>query len=73
MNPQTIQERLDNDYTYHAPTPEQVDVYTKIRATAKAFAELVANMTPASREQSIALTNIEAAVMYANAAVARHS
>lgn len=70
--PLAVQERIDNDYSYHAPRPGQIERYQQIRASAKAFAELVVQETPYSREQSLALTHIEQAVMFANAAIARH-
>lgn len=67
-----IRERIENDFTYHAPTPEQVQRYNKLREAGKAFALLIVEETPASREQSLALTNLEQAVMFANAAIARN-
>lgn len=67
-----VLDRLDNDFTYHPPTVEQVERYTRLRDAGKEFAKLVSSCTPASREQSLALTNIEQAVMWANAAIARN-
>lgn len=65
-------ERVEHDFTYHAPTPEQIVKYTQLRLQAKELAMLIVNMTPVSREQSLALTHIEQAVSFANAAIARH-
>lgn len=62
---------LEVRFSYHAPKPEQVDVYNEIRNTAHNLAKLVVDKTPASREQSLALTKIEEAVMWANAGLAR--
>lgn len=66
--------RIDNDFRYHAPLPErnQVDRYQAIRLAAKQLALLMAESTPESREQSLALTNVEQAVFWANAAIARN-
>lgn len=64
--------RIENDHTYHPPKPGQAGRYEEIRAFAKEFAFLVANRTPESREQSLALTKIEEAVFHANAAIARN-
>lgn len=63
---------LDNNFTYHAPDADQAARYTAIRQTAKDFAALILRYTPDSREQSLALTNLEQAVFWANAAVARN-
>lgn len=64
--------RLDNDYRYHAPFGDQVDRYQAIRDKAKELATLIVDTSPTSREQSTALTHLETAVMFANAAIARN-
>lgn len=61
---------LDNIFSYHAPTPEQVVSYNAIREAAKAFAQVVVDNTPASADQSTAIRQIREATMTANAAVA---
>jgi len=63
---------LDRRFTYHAPKGTQPERYIKIRATAKELAELLERLCPASRERSLALTNLEQAVMWANASIARN-
>lgn len=63
---------LDNRFIYHAPKGNQVERYQTIRDKAKELAELVVADTPSSREQSLALTNLEQAVFWANAAIARN-
>lgn len=63
---------LDNRFTYHPPKGDQTERYGAIRDLAKHLAELITKATPASREQSLALTNLEQAVMWANAAIARN-
>jgi len=62
---------LENRFTYHKPEPHQAEIYTKLRAAAKEFANLVIELTPDSREQSLAITHLEETVFWANAAVAR--
>ncbi len=65
--------RLSNDHSYHAPEKDsQVQFFQTFRADALALAERVAKEVPAGREQSLALTKIEEAVMHANAGVARN-
>lgn len=64
---------LDNIYTYHAPeSPVQLELYKAIRGSAKAFATLLIEHCPETRERSLALTKLEEVVMWANASVARH-
>ena len=63
---------LEHTFTYHAPFGSQPTRYSQIRAKAKELAELIQDSTPASREQSLALTSVQQAVMWANAAIAIH-
>ena len=65
-------ERINNDFTYHAPKPGQTERYEKLRNKAKEYALLIVELTPYSREQSLALTQLEYASMMANAAIARN-
>jgi hypothetical protein len=72
---QTVQVDLDLEkrFTYHAPKgSSQVDRYAQIRNKAKTYAYEIKRMTPSSREQSLALTHLEEAVFWANAAIARN-
>ncbi len=59
-------------FTYHPPRPGQPDVYEALRAKARELAELIDDLAPPSRERSLAFTNLEQTIMWANAAVARH-
>jgi len=63
---------LDRNYTYHPPKGDQPQRYEAIRAKAKELAALIVASCPTSREQSLALTNNEQTVMWANAAIARN-
>jgi hypothetical protein len=49
------------------------ELYQALRAKAKELAELIVASTPESREQSLALTELEAAIFWANSAIARRS
>ena len=69
---QDQQARIENNFTYHAPKPGQPERYTQIREKAKELALLIIDLAPYSREQSIALTELESSVMWANAAIARN-
>jgi len=57
-----MQARLDNDYVYHSPKGNQQFRYVAIREKAKELAETICKCSPQSREQSVALTNLEQAV-----------
>ncbi len=57
-------------FSYHPPQGDQAQRYEKLRSMAKAFAEEIKDLTPISREQSLALTNLQQTVMWANAAIA---
>lgn len=63
---------IDNNFRYHAPKDGQPEKYEEIRAQAKALAEKLVTLCPPSRELSLALTELETAVMWANASIARN-
>ena len=63
---------IENNFSHHAPKDDQANRYEQIRGKAKEFARLIAELTPASREQSLAMTNLEQTVMWAIAAIARN-
>jgi len=62
---------LEVRFTYHKPKDGQPEKYTEMREKAKSLAYLIVGSTPESREQSLTLTALEEAVMWANAAIAR--
>lgn len=64
--------RIERDFTYHAPTDLQRERYEFLRHEAKRLASEIVRETPVSREQSLALTSLEEAVFWANAAIARN-
>lgn len=65
--------RLDNNFKHHPPLDVgQARKYEEIRAAAKSLAMKLVNYCPPSRELSIALTELETAVMWANASIARN-
>ena len=63
---------LDNIYKYHAPNRDQAAFYQDIRDKAKELAEMFDSLCPDSRERSIAHTQLETAVMWANSAISRN-
>lgn len=64
---------IDNRFTYHPPSEEQVERYTEIRDCARHLAHVVNELCPSSHERVAALDHLDSAVMFANAAIARHS
>ena len=63
---------IERRFTYHAPKTDQVDRYAILRDNhAKKLAYSIHRLCPDSRERSLALTYLETAVMFANAAIAR--
>jgi hypothetical protein len=64
--------RIENTFTYHPPKGNQQERYEEIRAKAKHLAYEIALSCPESRERALAMTNLEQAVMWANAAIARN-
>lgn len=64
-------DEIETRFTYSAPFGDQPERYQQIRAKAKELAYLIVELTPESREQSLALTALDEVVMFANASVAR--
>lgn len=62
---------IDNRFSYHAPKEGQPVIYEAIRANARWFASRINEVCPESREKSLAVTHLEEAVFWANAAIAR--
>jgi hypothetical protein len=65
------QEELNIRFTYHPPKEGQPEKYVALRDKAKELADMIVDMVPESREQSLALTACEQTVMWANAGIAR--
>ena len=62
---------IDIRFTYHSPKTGQSNKYETIRQETKELAILFDAFCPESREKSLAITKLEEAVMWANAAIAR--
>lgn len=70
--PTPTKAELENRYSYHAPSGTQQERYQIIRAQCLELANVICDTTPFSREQSTALTYLDAVMMFANAAIARN-
>jgi hypothetical protein len=69
-DPQTLAQ-IDAAFKYHPPKEGQPERYAEIRAEARLLALRLVKLCPPGRERSLALTKLEEAVMWANAAIAR--
>jgi hypothetical protein len=67
-----IKDALDHRYRYHAPTTEQVIDYQRLREAGKELALLFEELCPPSQELAVAHTQLETALFWANAAIARN-
>lgn len=63
---------INNNFSYHPPKEGQPERYERIRFEAKKFALLLNELCPESREKSIAITQLEDSVYWANASIARN-
>jgi hypothetical protein len=63
---------IENNFKYHAPKGTQHYRYEMLRAKAKELATLINESCPDSREKSLAFTNLEQSIMWANASIARN-
>ena len=64
--------RINNDFAHHPPKDEdKVEAHERVRRTLHDAANDLVGLCPESRELSLALTNLEQAMFWANAAIAR--
>lgn len=68
----SLWDRIEGDFSYHAPTDMSVESMRVIREMAKDLAHTIDALVPNSREKSTALTKLEEVSMHANAGIARH-
>jgi hypothetical protein len=61
---------LENWFTYHSPTPDQLPKYQAIREAGKNLAKAIVDNTPSSADQTAAIRKVREAVMTANASIA---
>lgn len=64
------QEHLDNWFTYHEATVDQVVQYQAIRSAAKVLAEIILDKCPQCADRTDAIRKVREAVMTANASIA---
>ena len=57
-------------FTYHPPTPDQIEHYQAIRTAALEMATVIVEHTPPSADQTDAIRTLRKAILIANASVA---
>jgi len=63
---------IENNFSYHSPKEKQPEMYQQIREKAKELAYMIERLVPNGREKSLALTNLEQSVFWANAGISRN-
>ena len=68
-----LRERIEHDFSYHAPRNHTEELlHESTRADFRNLALWLEDRLPTCRETSLALTKLEEAMMWANAAIARN-
>lgn len=62
---------IERRFNYHEPDESRATRHEMVRSAMKQAAYVVLDTTLPGREQSLALTKLEEAMMWANAAIAR--
>lgn len=62
--------QINNIFTYHAPREQQITKYAELREKARTLAITINDLCPESREKSLAITHLQATIMFANASIA---
>lgn len=64
---------IENRFAYHKPSSETVaNTHSEMREKCRTLAHHMNNNCPPGKELSLAITKLEEAMMWANAAIARH-
>jgi hypothetical protein len=66
------QGELNRRFDYHPPDEDTREVHTEVRRLTKEFAGKLVELTTEGREQSLMLTALEEAQMWAHADIARN-
>lgn len=61
---------IENSFTYHPPSPDQIPRYEALRAAGKQLALAIDEHVPDGPSKTLAIRKVEAAVMWANKGIA---
>lgn len=68
-----LSEAMQWNLTHHRPTESTIAQIEELRDAAKEFANVIEVFCPKARETSLAMTNLEQALMWAVASIARQN
>lgn len=63
-------DEIDRRFTYHAPPPNRVRLHEDLRSAFRELAHVLNETLPEGREKSLALTQLQDGLMWANASIA---
>ena len=65
-------EDIEHRFAFHAATTEEKrDAHASVRQACRRLADFINESAPDGREKSLAITHVEEAMLWANAAIAR--
>lgn len=67
---QETRDRIDNVFTHHPPTEDQIPRYEEIRRHGRQFAICIDSLVPNGPEKKKAMEALREVVMWANAGIA---
>lgn len=70
MSMQFADEELEELFTYHQPTPEQIQAYANVKSAALELAKVIRDNTPRCGSQTVAIRKLWELRMIANGAIA---
>lgn len=65
-------EDIEKRFKHHSPTAEKITQHEDVRSETRLLAHYFDDELPESREKALALTKLEEALFWANAAIARN-
>lgn len=64
---------IENRFNHHPPSAEKINLHESVRSSVRTLAHIWNGQLPEGREKALAITNLEQAMFWANAAIARSS
>lgn len=73
MSKEELISRIENNHMFHSETPQVASRFHEVRLITEVCAKELVKLCPEGRELSLALTHLEEAMFWANAAIARNT